>query len=109
MPANIGVWTEQGFTKLVRVIRHRTTKNIFRVLTHTGCIDVTEDHSLLGPHGDKISPSNLRIGDQLLHNELPASDLRDRIAVVNTNKYYLDFKDKLQRQKRITTCHNIVM
>lgn len=60
------IWTERGFTKIKKIIRHKTKKKIFRVLTHTGCVDVTEDHSLLNEDKSKIKPSEVNIGDYLL-------------------------------------------
>jgi len=35
------IWTDQGWTTIKRVIRHKVNKRIFRVLTHTGIVDVT--------------------------------------------------------------------
>lgn len=67
------IWTDKGFTPLKKIIRHKTTKDIYRILTHTGIIDATEDHSLLNEYGEKISPANVNIGDILLHNDLPLS------------------------------------
>lgn len=37
-------------------MRHRTTKRMFRVLTHTGVVDATEDHSLLDINKNKVTP-----------------------------------------------------
>ena len=65
------VWTERGWTKVNRLIRHKTNKKIYRVLTHTGCVDVTEDHSLLDHSGRKIAPKDCVVGTTLLHSELP--------------------------------------
>jgi len=62
------VWTEKGWTHINKVIKHKTKKKIYRVLTHTGCVDVTEDHSLLKPNKEKVSPKELKIGDALLHS-----------------------------------------
>lgn len=45
-----------------------TTKRMFRVLTHTGVVDVTEDHSLLDINKNKVTPGELKVGDQLLHS-----------------------------------------
>lgn len=61
------VWTADGWAKIKRVIRHKTTKKIYRVLTHTGCVDVTEDHSLLDKNRNKIKPKKCKIGTELLH------------------------------------------
>jgi DNA polymerase elongation subunit (family B) len=66
-------WTESGWTRLYRVIRHRLAdhKKMIRVLTHTGLVDVTDDHSLVKTDGTEISPKECIIGTELLHNSLP--------------------------------------
>jgi len=73
---NIETWTEQSWTKLYRVIRHKLAshKKMVRVLTHTGVIDVTDDHSLLKQNGECISPKDIEIGTELLHHDLPTID-----------------------------------
>lgn len=60
------VWTDKGWSKIKKVIRHKANKSIFRVNTHTGCVDVTEDHSLLTPNLEKVKPKDVKIGDKLL-------------------------------------------
>ena len=70
-PDNIEVWTENGFTKIKKIIRHKTTKELFRVLTHTGIVDVTEDHGLLDSNANKISPKEIKVGSELLTSDLP--------------------------------------
>jgi DNA polymerase elongation subunit (family B) len=69
----VEVWTDDGWTLVERVIRHKLAdhKKIIRVLTHTGVVDVTDDHSLLKPDKTEISPKDLKIGDTLLHHNLP--------------------------------------
>lgn len=62
------VWTKGKWSKITRVIRHKTKKKLYRVLTHTGCIDVTEDHSLLDESGNKIKPCDVKVGTTLLHS-----------------------------------------
>jgi DNA polymerase elongation subunit (family B) len=63
-------WTDQGWTIIYRVIRHRLnrTKKMVRVITDAGCVDVSDDHSLLKPDGKEISPKECKLGDELLHN-----------------------------------------
>jgi DNA polymerase elongation subunit (family B) len=70
---NVETWTEKGWTKLYRVIRHVLAphKKMIRVLTPTGCVDVTDDHSLLKIDGTEISPKDVNIGVKLLHCILP--------------------------------------
>lgn len=55
------------FVKIRRLIRHTTKKAIHRVLTHTGIVDCTSDHSLLRPDGTKVKPTDVQIKEELLH------------------------------------------
>jgi hypothetical protein len=44
---------------------------MIRVLTHTGCVDVTDDHSLLNLDGEEISPNEvIKLKTELLHYPL---------------------------------------
>jgi DNA polymerase elongation subunit (family B) len=65
----VEVWTEKGFTRIEQVVRHRTAKKMYRVLTHTGVVDCTEDHSLLLSDATEISPENVTLKTELLHGE----------------------------------------
>ena len=73
---NLETWTEKGWTKLKRVIRHELAshKKMIRILTHTGLVDVSDDHSLILHDGKEISPKNVTIGTKLLHNNLPTQE-----------------------------------
>lgn len=71
IPDGLEVWSDKGWTKVHNLIRHRCHKKILRVLTITGCVDVTEDHSLLTKTAEKISPKDCKVGDELLHTNLP--------------------------------------
>jgi DNA polymerase elongation subunit (family B) len=66
-PNNVYVWTHKGWAKIVRIIRHKTVKKIFRVVTDSGIVDVTEDHSLLDSNANIIKPVDCNIGQELLH------------------------------------------
>jgi DNA polymerase elongation subunit (family B) len=68
---NFEVWSDMGFTTIKKVIKHKTDKKIYRILTHTGYVSVTEDHSLLNEFSQKISPKNVKVGTTLLHQDLP--------------------------------------
>jgi len=67
---DIETWTEKGWTKIIRIIRHKLdkSKKLYRVSTYMGNIVVTDDHSLLSLDGTEIKPNNLKIGDELLHS-----------------------------------------
>ena len=86
-PGNYDVWTEKGFTPVERVIRHKTTKKMYRVLTHTGVVDCTEDHSLLDQNATMVKPTDITIGTKLLHgNTLEAFVCIDMTVCVNEAK-----------------------
>jgi DNA polymerase elongation subunit (family B) len=65
-------WSDKGWTKLYRVIRHKLAshKKMIRILTHTGLVDVTDDHSLLTIDGTEISPKDVEVGTELLHKSI---------------------------------------
>jgi DNA polymerase elongation subunit (family B) len=64
---NYQIYTSAGWSNINRVIRHKTIKNIYRVITHTGMVDVTEDHSLLDENGKIVKPTEIKVGMKLLH------------------------------------------
>jgi hypothetical protein len=68
---NLEVWSDLGFTKPKFVMRHVMKENLYRVNTHTGCVDCTKDHSLLRKNGIEVKPKDLNIGDELMHYDFP--------------------------------------
>lgn len=64
----VEVWTASGWSPLKRTIRHYCLKNIYRVITQTGIVDVTEDHSLLDENLNQIKPNELKENDILFHS-----------------------------------------
>jgi len=62
------VWTNGKWSPIKRVIRHKTKKDIYRVTTNTGIVDVTEDHSLLDKNMNIVKPHENIIGMELLHS-----------------------------------------
>jgi hypothetical protein len=66
----IYAWTERGWTTVNRIIRHKLApgKKLFRVLTHSGLVDCTEDHSLVAADGTAVKPTDVAVGTRLLHN-----------------------------------------
>lgn len=79
------IWCDNGWVDIKRVIRHKCEKKIYRVLTHTGCIDVTEDHSLITENKDPIKPGELKIGDSLLHS-FPKEFIENENTIVKMTK-----------------------
>jgi DNA polymerase elongation subunit (family B) len=64
---NAQVWSNGKWAEIRRVIRHRTAKRMYRVNTFRGCVDVTEDHSLVDIDGYKIKPKELTLATQIKH------------------------------------------
>ena len=80
---NYKVWTEKGWTEIQRVIRHKLepNKKLMRITTKSGSVVVTDEHSLLNDKGNKVVPSELKLGDRLL-TSFPNINVKE-----NTHKY----------------------
>ena len=86
------IWTDGNWYNIKRVIRHKTNKKMYRVNTHTGCIDVTEDHSLMTPTREKIKPTAVYVGTELLHSfptEFPEIIMDNKISKITNEESYI--------------------
>jgi DNA polymerase elongation subunit (family B) len=92
---DLETWTEKGWTKLHRVIRHTLAphKKMVRIVTPTAIVDVTDDHSLLLKNGNEISPNDVKIGTELMHHTLP--------FISNPEKYIINIFDLSMPSKQI--------
>ena len=68
---DLSVWSDHGFTPVRHIVRHKTNKKMFRVNTYSGTVDCTADHSLLNQNAEKVSPKDVKVGQLLLHADLP--------------------------------------
>ena len=107
---NIESWTENGWTKCYRVIRHRLAphKKMMRVITSTGLVDVTDDHSLVKKTGEEISPKDVEIGTELLHHSISQCiELQTNINNIKTlwKKLY-DKSEKVENGKELILYFN---
>lgn len=50
------IYSKNGWVKILRVIRHKTNKKIYKIYTKKGIVCVTEDHSLIDSEFNKIKP-----------------------------------------------------
>jgi hypothetical protein len=84
------VWSDQGWTPIRKVIRHKTQKRLYTVGSARGVVCVTEDHSLLTADKKKIRPRDVRMGQKLLYAFPPRSDLSgtDDAATTTPNEAY---------------------
>lgn len=95
------VWTEKGWSQIKRVIRHKCKKDIWRVNSRFGSVDVTEDHSLLNSDGEKIKPGDLVVNETILLSSFPESR-----QIINST--YFDWTDnKLDAMKKFYICKTI--
>ena len=84
----IEVYTENGWTKIKKMIRHKTNKKLYRVSTLNSLVEVTEDHSLLNTNKEKITPSECNKNTKLLQWE--NIDLKNfNFEIDYSLKYYL--------------------
>jgi len=79
------IWTDNGWTDIKKVIRHKCDKKLYRMLTHTGCVDVTEYHSLLTDTLEKVKPGELKVGDALMHT-FPTEFVEQNETIVKMEK-----------------------
>ena len=78
------IYTSCGWVPIRRVIRHKTKKQMYRVTTHRGVVDVTEDHSLLDKNKNKIKPKDVSVGMELLHNY---PEFSNSVEYTKSNKF----------------------
>ena len=71
---NLKIWTSEGWKNIKKITRHQTEKDFYRIRTKHAIVDVTEDHSLLDQNREIIKPSDLILGEELLHNHMNFSE-----------------------------------
>ena len=70
------VFSDRGFTEIKYVMKHRTLKQIFCIVTTSGIVEVTEDHSLLRADCSDVCPKDLEVGDNLLCSKHPVKKIK---------------------------------
>jgi|UniRef100_A0A6C0C197 DNA polymerase elongation subunit (family B) len=91
------IYTSDGWSNIRRVIRHKTNKKIYRINTHTGMVDVTEDHSLLDENLDKLKPDQAKIGMKLYHKYPEFKD--SKLKLVDILQYIKNIASKSIEEK----------
>ncbi len=65
------IYTKNGWSKIIRIIRHKTDKKIYKIATKKGVVFVTEDHSLITNNSIYIKPKDCKkIETSLLHKKI---------------------------------------
>ena len=89
------IYTENGWTPIKKLIRHYTTKRLYKINTHIGSIIVTEDHSLINKIGNKITPNEVNLDTELLHwNKLEYNDQNTSIKFHDIHKKINNLPEK---------------
>lgn len=105
---NLLVWSDKGYTKPKYIMRHPQEKPLKRIITHNALVDCTEDHSLLSPDGNQVKPSELSIGDSLMHHELPLPcDLPDNILYDTITTDITKNHPLLSYSEELAYCHGL--
>ena len=93
------VWSNNKWTDIKRVIRHKCDKKIYRINTHGGCIDVSEDHSLLDINIKPIKPTDCEINKELFHSYPKFEDVNSMKFLDIFNKLYI-IEDELTNKEK---------
>lgn len=72
--SNVMVWSDVGWTSIKYIVRKPMHGKLNRVLTSNGCVDVTDEHSLLYEDGKEVKTSDVKVGESLLHYPVPLPD-----------------------------------
>ena len=98
----IEVWTDNGWQKVLRLIKHKTNKKMFRISTGNGVVDVTEDHSLCDSKLNPIKPGEVEIGKtELLHHQIDTSLFKEIKPIVPAYPGTFWGDEKVQSSKYI--------
>lgn len=68
------IWSDQGFTDIVNVVRCGVVKPLSRVVVHTGEVTCSNEHSLLREDLTSATPLDIKVKDPLCITELPLPD-----------------------------------
>jgi hypothetical protein len=82
------VWSDEGWTQIKKIIRHKTDKKMFTVSSNGGCVQVTEDHSLLDADKNIIKPSECNTNTCLL-TSYPEQQTHKCKSTISEEKAYI--------------------
>ena len=99
----IQIWTSVGWQNIKKLVRHKTEKDIYRIRTKHGIVDITEDHSLIKRNREKIKPCNLEIGEELIHNFMNFNEPQISFDEI-INKYYNTEPETLKEKEMFVKC-----
>lgn len=98
-PIDMEVYVDDKWVKVNRLIRHNTKKKIYRVITKSGCVDVTEDHSLINNKGEMVKPMDCDIGETEVKYSFPMDEQLSKFSR-RDYIYKSEYNTKLEAQKK---------
>lgn len=91
------IWTSEGWSNINRLIRHKTSKKIYRIVSNHGISDVTEDHSLLDQNKHLIRPNDCKLNKTILLSSYPYYEINKK---EKDEKIFIEFDDQLDCAKK---------
>lgn len=77
----IEAYTETGWTPIIRLMRHKNTKDIYCIDIKNGSyVSVTADHSLILESGEICTPKDLKSGQRLMTFDLKQLHKTEQVA-----------------------------
>lgn len=98
------VWSDNKWSNIKRVIRHKTNKKLYRVNTYQGCVDVTEDHSLIDINDNQIKPEKCICYETNIKHNFPEHiekeyiDMKPHIC----NESYMQVMETLNTKNKLS-------
>lgn len=89
---NINTFTDKGLTPVISLMEHKSNNDIIKIITTSGDVHVTNEHSLILDNGTIITPIELKIGDKLMTISKLITDgkVLEIINLGSTNEYVYD-------------------
>ena len=100
------VWSNGRWNIIKKVIRHKTNKKIFRINTHKGVVETTEDHSLMNNDGDKLKPHDCIIGKTKLKHSFP-TEFNNYDCMVEEQGQKNNYENITKKCKKCNNIYNI--
>lgn len=100
----IEAYTKNGWTPVVRLMRHKNTKDIYKISIANGShVAVTADHSIILESGEICTPKDLVIGQRLMTYDVSQLSNIYYWDEVGQNRVYKNFKDNIMQHGNNST------
>ena len=94
----IQVWTSKGWKNILRIVRLKTEKDVYRNRMKQGTVDITEDHSFLDKNREIIKPIDLVLGEEILPNYLDFGESKKTFDKITDKIYNIEIKTLKEKE-----------